>query len=168
MKKIAVVLISLLVLVLVLGALGCGGTKTVYVTPTPAPTAEPTPVPTASPTPGVTATPVPTVAPLKTPPPSAEPPAGGPPCRFHGTVLLNGAAAPSGTVITAIIEGYGYTAIAVMSGGSSIYDLQIPVPQGISYAGKAVTFKVGSATAVQVSAWEWGGNVVQNLTASSY
>jgi len=167
MRKIAVVLIPLLVLVLVLGALGC--TKTVYVTPTPAPTVAPTLPPTAAPT--VAPTPVPTVAPtaapLMTPPPPAEPPAGGPPCRFHGTVTLNGAAAPGGTVITVIIEGYGYTTSTVAVAGSSTYAVQIPVPQGIIYTGKAVTFRVGSAAAVQVSAWEEGGNVLVNLTATS-
>ena len=169
MRKIAVVLITLAVLVLVFGALGCGGGAAP--TPTPTPTVAPTPPPTPTPQPTVAPTPVPTVAPtatpLMTPPPPAEPPAGGPPCRFHGTVTLNGAAAPGGTVITVIIEGYGYTTSTVAVAGSSTYAVQIPVPQGIIYTGKAVTFRVGSAAAVQVSAWEEGGNVLVNLTATS-
>jgi hypothetical protein len=63
-----------------------------------------------------------------------------------------------------IIEGYGYTTTVVTSG---TYDIKIPLPQGVIYTGKAVTFRVGSAAAVQVSAYEWGGNVLVNLTATS-
>ncbi len=165
MRKIAVVLIPLAVLVLVFGALGCGGgaaptpTPVLTVAPTPPPTAEPT----AAPTPVPTAAPTPTLMPEPTPDNVS-----GPPCRFHGTVTLNGAPAPSGTVITVIIEGYGYPTTVVMSGGSSTYSRTIPQAQGIaSYAGKAVSFRVGSVAAVQVSAWTMGGNELVNLSAST-
>ena len=161
MRKIAVVLIPLAVLVLVFGALGCGGGATP--TPTPAPTPPPTVEPTVAPTP------VPTVAPTATP--LATPPVpdnvSGPPCRFHGTVTLNGAAAPSGTIVTVIIEGYGYPTTVQTSGGSSTYSITIPKAQGITYEGKAVTFRVGSATAIQTSAWAMGDNILVNLIAST-
>jgi hypothetical protein len=165
MRKIAVVLIPLAVLVLVFGALGCGGGAAP--TPTPTPTVAPTPTPTEAPTP--TAAPTPTVAPTAAP--LATPPApdnvSGPPCRFHGTVTLNGAAAPSGTVITAIIEGYGYTTTVQTAAGSSTYSITVPKAQGVTYEGKAVTFRVGSATAIQTSAWAMGDNVLVNLIAST-
>lgn len=164
MRKIAVVLIPLAVMVLVFGAFGCGGGATPTPTPTPTvvPTLPPTPTPTEAPTP------TPTVAPTPSPmPPPTPDNVSGPPCRFHGTVQLNGSAAPAGTVITVIIEGYGYTTSTVATVGSSTYSITIPKAQGISYEGKAVTFRVGSAAAIQVSAWTTGGNVAVNLTATS-
>jgi hypothetical protein len=167
MRKIAVVLVPLLVLALAAGVVGC--TKTVYVTPSPTPTPTLTPTPTpVPPTPSPTPTPVPTPTPLKTPPPIATPPGGGPPCRFHGTVSLNGANVPNGTVITVIILGYAYTATTPSVYGASTYKIDIPVPQaGINYEGQAVTFRIGNATAVQVSSWTGGGDVQVNLTATA-
>ena len=162
MRKIAVVLIPLAVLVLVLGALGCGGGATPTPTPAPTPTVAPTPEPTVAPTP------VPTIATTPTPmPPPTPDNVSGPPCRFHGTVTLNGAAAPSGTVITAIIEGYGYTTTVQTTVGSSTYSITIPKAQGVTYEAKAVTFRVGTAAAIQTSAWTMGGNVLVNLIAST-
>jgi hypothetical protein len=161
MRKIAVVLIPLAVLVLVFGALGCGGGASP--TPTPTPTVAPTPTPTEVPTP--TAAPTPTVAPTATPlmTPPAPDNVSGPPCRFHGTVTLNGANVADGTVLTVIIEGYGYTTTTT----TSTYAITIPKATGVSYEGKAVTFRVGSAAAIQTSAWTMGGNVLVNLIAST-
>lgn len=168
MRKIAVVLIPLAVLVLVFGALGCDGGAAPTPTPTPIPTVAPTPTPTPTPQPTVAPTPVPTVAPTPTPmPPPTPDNVSGPPCRFHGTVTLNGAAAPSGTVITVIIEGYGYTTTVQTAVGSSTYSITIPKATGVSYEGKAVTFRVGSVAAIQISAWTTGGNVPVNLIAST-
>jgi len=164
MRKIAVVLIPLAVLVLVFGALGCGGGAAP--TPTPTPTVAPTPPPTVVPT--VAPTPVPTIATTPTPmPPPTPDNVSGPPCRFHGTVTLNGAAAPSGTVITVVIEGYGYPITVQATAGSSTYSITIPKAQGVTYEGKAVTFRVGTATAIQTSAWTMGGNELVNLIAST-
>jgi len=162
MRKIAVVLIPLAVLVLVFGALGCGGGTAP--TPTPTPTVAPTQ--TEAPTPAPT--PTPTVAPTPTlmPPPTPDN-LSGPPCRFHGTVVLNGANVPDDTEVTVIIEGYGYPASTKTVGGSSTYSITIPKATGVSYEGKAVTFRVGSATAIQISAWTMGGNVPVNLIAST-
>jgi hypothetical protein len=174
MKKIAVVLIPLAVLVLVFGALGCGEETASTPTPTPIPTVAPTPTPTEVPTPTPTEVPTPTPTPIPTavPTPTLMPPptpdnVSGPPCSFYGTVTLNGAAAPSGTVITVVIEGYGYTTTVVTSGGSSTYSIRIPKAQGIIYQGKAVTFRVGSATAIPSSVWISGDNVPVNLIAST-
>ena len=174
MKKIAVVLIPLAVLVLIFGALGCGEETASTPTPTPIPTVAPTPTPTEVPTPTPTEVPTPTPTPIPTavPTPTLMPPptpdnVSGPPCSFYGTVTLNGAAAPSGTVITVVIEGYGYTTTVVTSGGSSTYSIRIPKALGIIYQGKAVTFRVGSATAIPSSVWISGDNVPVNLIAST-
>ncbi len=165
MRKVAVVAIPLMVLILIFSALGCGGEPAPTPTPTPTPTVAPTPTPTPTPTPPPTAPPAPT--PLATPPPTAEPPAGGPPCRFHGIALLDGQNVPNDTVVTAIIEGYGYTGTTTIVGGSSTYSILIPVAQGVSYVGKTVSFRVGNYDAPQTATWTMGGNVVVNLTASS-
>lgn len=163
MKKLAVVAIPILVLALVFGVLGCGGEAA------PTPTPEPTPTPTMAPTPTPTPTPTvaPTPTPLATPPPTAEPPAGGPPCRFHGIALLDGQNVPNGTVVTAIIAGYGYTTTTTIVSSVSTYSILIPVAQGVSYDEKTVNFKVGNYAAPQIATWTMGGNVVVTLTATS-
>lgn len=165
MRKIAVVLIPLAVLALVFGALGCGGGAAP--TPTPAPTVAPTPTPTEVPTPAPTPTPTlaPTPMPLGTPPVPDN--VSGPPCRFHGTVTLNGAPAPAGTQVMVIISGYGYPATVTAVAGSITYDVTIPKAQGISYEGQVVTFRVSGTTAIQPSTWTMGGNQLVNLIAST-
>ena len=170
MRKIAVVLIPLAVLVLVFGALGCGGCDggaAPTPTPTPIPTVAPTPPPTPQPT--VTPTPVPTVAPTATPlatPPPVDSTV--PPCRFRGMVQLNLTNVPDATVITAIIDGIGYTATTPAAGyGPSTFVVLIPKPEGRSFDGKTVTFKVGNYMAAQTASWTMGGNVLVNLIAST-
>ena len=69
--------------------------------------------------------------------------------------------------LTAIIEGYGYTTTVQTAAGSSTYSITVPKATGVSYEGKAVTFRVGSATAIQTSAWAMGDNVLVNLIAST-
>ena len=172
MRKLAIVLIPLLVLTLVFGALGCGKgevtptpTPTPVVTPTPVPTPEPTPTPTAAPT----ATPTPTAAPLATPPP-VDPAV--PPCRFYGSVQLNGASVADGTVVTAIVEGFAYTTTTNSTPppngyGPSTYAILIHKPEGKSYDGKTVTFMIGNYGASQTATWSMGGNVALNISAST-
>jgi len=165
MKKIAVVLIPLLVLVLVFGALGCTCTKTVYVTPTPTPTPTPTvaPTPTEAPTP--TPSPSPTTAP-PTPTPTLMP---GPtantasyPCSFYGSVQLNGVNAPAGTAVMAIVAGYGYSTTV---SAASHYYIQVNKAAGIPFEGQPVTFMVSGVMATQTSTWTEGANKQKNLTA---
>jgi len=165
MRKLAVVLVPLLALVLVFGVLGCGGEATPTPTPVPtvAPTAAPTAEPTAAPTPAPTV--APTTAPLATPPPVDSTV---PPCRFRGLAQLNLANVPDGTVITAIVDGIGYTTTTPASGyGPSSFVILIPKPQGRSFDGKVVTFMVGNKVAAQTASWSMGGNVLVNLTATS-
>jgi len=136
-------------------------------TPTSTPTPAPTPTPTLTPTPVPTYyyPPTPTLTPTPMPPPTPDN-VSGPPCRFHGTVTLNGANVADGTVVMALIWAYGYTTTTTTVDGASTYSITIPKPQGSSYEGQTVTFRVGGNTAVQTSNWTAGGNVLVNLTAS--
>jgi hypothetical protein len=83
-----------------------------------------------------------------------------PPCRFHGTVQVDGANVADGTVITATIDGDAYTATTT----ASSYAVTIAQPEGKSYDGKTVTFKIGADSASQTATWTIGGNVAVNLT----
>jgi len=84
----------------------------------------------------------------------------GPPCRFHGTVQVNGANVADGTVITATIDGDTYTATT----SASSYSITVAQPDGKSYDGKSATFKIGDKSASQTGTWSMGGNVAVNLT----
>jgi hypothetical protein len=91
------------------------------------------------------------------------------PCRFRGTVQLNGANVADGTIITAIVAGDEYTTVTPEEDyGPSTYAIKIIPPEGTAYtAGAVVTFKIGDYTADQTGAWAIGGNIELNLTASS-
>jgi hypothetical protein len=159
MRKLSVMLAPLLILAIALTAISCGGEEAPTPTPSPKPsptaTAEPTPVPTVAPTPSPT--PIPTPVPTL----STEPP-----CRFHGTVQLNGANVADGTVIKAIIDGDEYTTTTPAVYGPSTYALKI-VPAAGYAEGAAITFMIGAYTATQTGGWETGGNIELNLTAST-
>jgi hypothetical protein len=86
-----------------------------------------------------------------------------PPCAFHGTVQVNGAAVADGTVITATIGNATFTTTTT----DSAYRVVIVQPSGGSYDGLTVTFKIGSATASQTGTWSTGGNVAVNLTSGT-
>lgn len=167
MKKIAVVLIPLLVLVLVLGALGC--TKNIYITPTPTPTVAPTLTPTPTPTPSPSSSPTPTLSPTSTPTPTPMPPPTpdtlSRPSAFNGSVLINGVNAPNGTVVTAIVAGYGYSTTTTTVSGASHYYIVIPKAAGITYEGQTVTFMVNNVLVTQTSTWTEGANKQKNLTS---
>jgi len=166
MRKLAVILAPLLILAITLALVGCGGEESP--TPTPAPTSTATTAPTKTATPAATATPTaaPTATPL--PPPTVTPVGANPPCRFHGTVKLNGANVADGTVITAIISGDEFTTTTPAVYGTSTYAIKIVPAQSASYSeGAIISFKIGNYTASQTGAWETGGNVELNLTASS-
>ena len=89
-----------------------------------------------------------------------------PPCRFHGSVRLNGANVPSGTVIQAFIEGYTYTTTTTSINGDSTYVITIPKASDKTYNGKKVTFKIGNNVAAQTGTWITGGNVQLNLSGT--
>ena len=161
MRKLAVILAPLLILAIALTAIGCGEGESPTPTPEPSPTAtaEPTPEPTVAPTPTPSPTPIPTPVPTL----GTEPP-----CRFHGTVQLNGADVADGTIITVIIDGDEYTTTTPAVYGPSTYAIKIVPAAGAAYAeGAAVTFMIGDYTAAQTGGWETGGNIELDLTAST-
>jgi hypothetical protein len=83
-------------------------------------------------------------------------------------VQLNGASVPNGTIVTAIIEGYGYNTVTPAEGyGASTFRIVIPKAQGADYANKIVSFRINGYTASQTVVWTTGGNVLVNLTATS-
>lgn len=73
MRKLAIVLVPLLLMVFVISAVGCDGKGTSTATPTPTPTLTVTLTPTPSVTPSPTPTPTPTSTPTATPTPSPTP-----------------------------------------------------------------------------------------------
>lgn len=159
MKKLSLLLIPLLLMSLLIGSIGCGGDDEDETTPVPTATEAPdtaTPIATetqATATPAVTQEPQPT--------PTAEP-LGSPPCRFRGTVMLDGATVADGIEITAIINGDEYTTETPSDYGASTYVLLIEA----SYdAGTEITFKIGNRIADQTGSWEMGGNIELNLSA---
>ena len=88
-----------------------------------------------------------------------------PPCRFYGTVTVDGAAVADGTVITAMIEGDQLTTATPAEGYSaSTYALKIGVDTEYT-EGATVTFMIGDRAAAQTGTWTKGGNVEVNLTA---
>jgi hypothetical protein len=88
------------------------------------------------------------------------------PCRFYGTVMLDGAAVPDGTVVTATVSGTDYTTTtAEMVYGPSSYEVLIGQPEGASYSGATVTFDIGGRTADQSGTWVLGGNTRLDLSS---
>lgn len=162
MRKQAIVVTLLLTLALVLVTVGCDIEESP--TPTPSPTPSPTPIPSGTPTPTPSPTPALTPSPTPTVPPVTDLP-----CRFRGTVQVDGADVPEGTVITAMIAGDAYPTTTPAAGyGPSTYAIMIVPSAGTAYAeGTAVTFMIGSYTADQTGSWEKGGNIELNLTAST-
>ena len=92
-----------------------------------------------------------------------------PPCRFYGTVQLDGYDVPDGTVITAIIEGVPYsTTTPEAAYGSSTYVLKIEPSAGAFYNyGTQIYFKIDDHVAKETATWESGSNTELNLTAST-
>jgi hypothetical protein len=84
------------------------------------------------------------------------------PCGFYGGVQIDGADAPEGTVISALTDG-NVTATTTTT-ASGTYALKIAQPEGASYAGKTVTFMIGTDTAEQTGTWVAGGNVKLDLS----
>src|SRR5690349_5630149 len=103
--RIASVLAILLAMVVLVVASQAGGSPPGVLAQMPTPTPTPTTTATATPTPTPTAT--------------ATPPAAGilPPTRFWGTLTINGALAPIGTRVTAVIDGRDCGSRVTTTGG---------------------------------------------------
>jgi len=88
------------------------------------------------------------------------------PCKFYGTVQEDGANVDDGTIISAIIDGaeVATTTTPAAGYGASSYAIIITQPEGKSFEGKTVTFKIGAGSAEQTGIWEKGGNVKLDLS----
>ena len=150
MRKLAIVLILLLVMALVIGAAGCGEEGTPTATPTAIPTATPTATPTAIPTP--TPTPTPTPVPTPTPTPTSTTSAAPPVCWFYGDVLVDGETAPDGIVVSAWIAGEKVDETTTSDGA---YVLTVGETDK-SYTGATVSFRVDGSDTGVTSTWEAG------------
>ncbi|MCJ7523018.1 MAG: hypothetical protein MUP21_12505 [Dehalococcoidia bacterium] len=89
-------------------------------------------------------------------------------CRFTGTVTLDSANVPNGTVITAIVEDDEYTTATPTGYGPSTYSIAIQPPDGKSYPdGTAVSFRIDGHAADQTGILQNGQNIRRDLTAST-
>ncbi len=96
----------------------------------------------------------------------AQPPR---PAVFGGSATLDGVTAADGTTVTATIDGVVAATITVCGAGCGRapgnYALAIAQPDGLSYAGKEITFRVGTGTAAQKATWTASGGGILNLNA---
>jgi len=158
MMKLPVVLV-ILILIACAGLAGCDKIQEFREsrgTPTPTGASQATPTPIATPT----------QAPASPTPAVTVPPLTSLPCRFRGSVQLDGAPVPDGTVVTVVIAGHSYTTTTPSDYGASTYAVTVTPPPGVTYSpGTAVTFLIAGRAANQVSQWELGGNVQVDLSS---
>ena len=96
------------------------------------------------------------------------------PSSFYGTVKLNKANVPDGTVVSAWIRGSKYAETQTLTyQGDSVYavrvpgdDLETPQIEG-GVEGDTVIFMVGEVAAIETGTWHSGTDVELNLTACS-
>ena len=96
------------------------------------------------------------------------------PSSLYGTVKLNGANVPDGTLVQALIHDKVIaSSLAQTYQGGSVYSLDIPGDDTSSAAveggvdGDTISFRIGGIQASQTGAWRSGTNVNLDLTASS-
>jgi uncharacterized repeat protein (TIGR01451 family) len=86
------------------------------------------------------------------------------PSSFYGTVQLNGATAPVGTLVSAWINGVKYAETAVSSSGFVLDvpgdELDTPMIEG-GHEGQVIVFRVGGYAASRLAVWHSG--IVVNL-----
>ena len=96
------------------------------------------------------------------------------PSSFYGTVEVDGANVPGGTIISAWIDGVQYAqGTTSFYAGDSVYGIDVPgdhpdTPEkdgGVD--GDTITFRIGDLGADQTGTWNGGSNVQLNLTAGT-
>ena len=91
------------------------------------------------------------------------------PAVFGGSATLDGVTATDGTTVTATIDGVVAATTTVCGVAcdqtAGNYAFSIAQPPGSSYAGKEITFKVGTGTAAQKATWTADGGDILNLNA---
>ncbi|RPI91399.1 MAG: VCBS repeat-containing protein [Chloroflexi bacterium] len=94
------------------------------------------------------------------------------PSSFYGTVKVDGANVPDGTIVQALIDGQVFGQKATTTwGGNSVYALKVvgddpdtPAKDG-GLDGDTIQFKIGELIATQTGMWHSGPNVELNLAA---
>ncbi len=94
------------------------------------------------------------------------------PSGFYGTVKVDGANVPNGTVIYAEIDGQQYASAVVMTYNvDTVYSLDVPGDNSDSpgileggVEGDTVVFFIGTIQATQTAIWHSGTNISLNLT----
>jgi hypothetical protein len=97
------------------------------------------------------------------------------PSSFYGTVKVDGANVPIGTLVTAWINGIQYASFPASTFlTDTIYYFDVPgddlsTPSVIEggVEGQTITFHIGTLVAAQTGVWHSGTNVQLNLTAVS-
>jgi hypothetical protein len=96
------------------------------------------------------------------------------PSSFHGTVKVNGANVPNGTLIKAFINGRAYAEKQTQTiQGDSMYLLNIQGDDPETTAveggseGDTIVFSIGGVEAGQTGLWKSGTNIIFNLTANT-
>ena len=141
--------------------------------PTPASLSASTtaPVPTETLTPIVAASPTPEALPVASPQPTAEPtviveptPTPPPTPTPVPTVSSAGGCQPAaGSMVTAFIDAGLVASVAVENGGFVLF---VEQPEGASFAGKIVSFKIDGLDASETGVWAAGGGDQLALTVT--
>jgi hypothetical protein len=89
-------------------------------------------------------------------------------CRFTGTVRLDNARVPDGTIVAAIIGDEVYSTVTPTGYGDSTYAIEIDPEDGAQYPeGTKVVFRVDGCDADQTGFVKAGENIRMDLTAWS-
>ena len=98
---------------------------------------------------------------------AGEATADGEPCRFTGTVQLDGADVPDGTIVAAVVEGAEYSTTTPTGYGPSTYSVEIQPPDGVRYDdGTQLTFTIDGSPADQTGSFRAGDNIRWDLTGT--
>lgn len=88
-------------------------------------------------------------------------------CRFTGTVKVDGANVPDGTVIKAFVGDDVYTTTTPTGYGPSTYSVEVRPPGGEGYPEKTgVRFTIDGCPADQTGSFQDGENIRWDLTAA--
>ncbi len=97
------------------------------------------------------------------------------PSSFYGIAKIDGANAPTGTLVSAWINGVRYAFTTVVAyGADTVYSLDVPgddpstpgIIEG-GAPGDMIAFHIGDVAADQTGTWTSGSNVNRDLTATS-
>jgi hypothetical protein len=96
------------------------------------------------------------------------------PSSFYGTVLVNGADVPEGTLVEALINGNAVVSASVkLYEGHSVFSMNVPGDDSDTESidggkeGDVIAFRVGGQMADQTGVWHSGTNVSLDLSLNT-